>query len=516
MEITIIAEDQVPVSAQISVVSMSRKNFFVKRTSDQAAILFVSKALTAGLLFALGPILVRKLDQAQYGTFLQINLIISLFVAIVPCGIPQAISFFVPRIGPSRHFRFVTRTLSALFLLGSVGAAVIWVGKDYIGQWMSNPQLVTLAPYVGGLIVVTILIDTTETIFYAYNRPVVVGVILPIKAIARVVAIVVPLQLGRGLTGALEGLIIVGIAESLILYGYHVVRSGREASAQSGVSLVEQLRYAFPVGLTMLVAIVGTTIDKFVVSSMFTPAQYALYARGAFELPLVGILPGMLFDLLLPKFSQYLHEGGKREVLRLTKEAIRRTALVFYPVCALCVVLADPLITFLFTDAYSASVPIFQVYVLLMLFQVAPLQIIFRATGNNFPFLRVMLVRIILGLVVTTSLLKLIGPIGAALAVVIIQAIVTLLCCILAGQELNEPWQHLVPWNDLAKTLALSACMAVMILPITWLTVPKWATLIIGGGVFSLLFLFFAFHLKRVSECDKEILTRWVGLVVRP
>ncbi|OQW31029.1 MAG: hypothetical protein A4E19_20925 [Nitrospira sp. SG-bin1] len=488
----------------------------MKRTSDQAAILFISKALTAGLLFALGPILVRKLDQAQYGTFLQINLITSLFVAILPCGIPQAISFFVPRIDPSKHFRFVTRTLTALFLLGSVGVVVIWAGKNYIGQWMNNPQLVTLAPYIGALIIVTILIDTTETIFLAYNRSGVVGIVLPIKAIARVVGVVLPLQLERGLTGALEGLIIVGIAESLILYGYHVVRSSEEASGPSGVSIAEQLRYAFPVGIIMIVGILGSSIDKFIVSSMFTPAQYALYARGAFELPLVGILPGMLFDLLLPKFSQYLHEGGKGEVLRLTSEAIRRTALAFYPICALCVVLADPLITFLFTDAYTASVPIFQVYVLLMLFQVAPLQIIFRATGNNFPYLRVTLLRIVLGAALTTGLLKLIGPIGAALAVVIIQAIVTLLCCVLAGHELNEPWKQLVPWNDLARTFVLSACIAVMILPITWLTLPKWAILILGGGVFSLLFIFFAFYLRRISEMDKEILTRWAALVVRP
>ncbi len=488
----------------------------MKRTSDQAAILFASKTLTAGLLFCLGPILVRKLDQAEYGTLLQINLIISLFVAIVPCGIPQALSFFVPRIGPLRHFRFVTRTLSVLFLLGGVGAAVAWMGKNYMGTWMSNPQLVTLAPYIGALIIVTIIIDTTETIFYAYDRAVVVGIVLPIKAVARVVGMVLPLLLGRGLTGALEGLIIVGSAEALILYGYHVVRSREEAGGPSGVSIAEQLRYAYPVGLIMMVGILGSSIDKFIVSSIFTPAQYAVYARGAFELPLVGILPGMLFDLLLPKFSQYLHGGDKGEVLRLTRESIRRTALIFYPVCALCIVLADPLITFLFTDAYAASVPIFQVYVLLMLFQVAPLQIIFRATGNNFPYLRISLVRVVLGLALTTGLLKLLGPIGAALAVVIIQAIVTLLCCILAGQELNEAWKQLVPWNDLAKTGALSACMAVMILPITWLTVPKWATLILGGGVFSLLFIFFAFYLKRISELDKEILTRWVVLVVRP
>ena len=105
------------------------------KISDQAALLFISKAVSAALLFAVGPILVRYMDQAEYGTFLQINLITSFLVAIVPWGIPQAISFFVPRIGTAKRFSFVTRTLTTLFVLGCFGAALVWVGRDLLGQW---------------------------------------------------------------------------------------------------------------------------------------------------------------------------------------------------------------------------------------------------------------------------------------------------------------------------------------------------------------------------------------------
>lgn len=488
------------------------------KISDQAALLFISKAVSAALLFAVGPILVRYMDQAEYGTFLQINLITSFLVAIVPWGIPQAISFFVPRIETAKRFSFVTRTLTTLFVLGCFGAAMVWVGRDLLGQWMSNPQLVTLAPYIGGVIIVTILVDTTETVFYAYNRAIVVGIVLPLKAIARLTGVVLPVLFGWGLAGVFEGIIAVGLVESVLLYGYHLLKL-REASLVSNAAMAplsEQLRYALPVGLTMLMTITGSNMDKYVVSSLFSPAQYAVYARGAFDLPLVGILPGMLFDLLLPKFSEYLHKGQTREVLRLMRESIRRTALVFFPVCLLSVVLGDALITLLFTDAYAASAPIFKVFLLGMLFQVANFQIVFRATGNNARYLKVIVLRIVLGLVLTIGLLNMFGAIGAAFAVVITQATVFFISCVLAGRELRESWLKLVPWSDLGKTLCLSACVAIVILPITWLAVPNWIILLLGGAAFGLLYVLCAFYLKRVSDADREILTRWAALVMRP
>jgi O-antigen/teichoic acid export membrane protein len=174
------------------------------------------------------------------------------------------------------------------------------------------------------------------------------------------------------------------------------------------------------------------------------------------------------------------------------------------------------LITLLFTDAYAASAPIFKVFLLGMLFQVANFQIVFRATGNNARYLKVIVLRIVLGLGLSIGLLNMFGAIGAAFAVVITQATVTLISCVLAGRELNESWLKLVPWSDLGKTLSLSACVAIVILPITWLAVPNWTILLLGGAAFGLLYVLCAFYLKRVSDADREILTRWAALVMRP
>ena len=183
------------------------------KLSDQAAALFISKTITAGLLFILGPILVRFLTQAEYGTFLQVNLVTTFVVTAAPIGISQSFAYFIPKLGGGKHYQFVVRTLTLLIGFGILGAITIFVGRNYLGLWMNNASLAMLAPYIGGLIVATIISDTTETIFLAEKRGSIVAAILPIKASARLAAIMLPLLVGAGLVGVFQGLIVAMLVE---------------------------------------------------------------------------------------------------------------------------------------------------------------------------------------------------------------------------------------------------------------------------------------------------------------
>jgi O-antigen/teichoic acid export membrane protein len=260
----------------------------------------------------------------------------------------------------------------------------------------------------------------------------------------------------------------------------------------------------------------GVTIDKFIVSSLFTPSEYAIYARGAFDLPLVGILPGMLFDLMAPRFVEFWLAGKKQEIVRLLQEAMRRTALVFYPIMCLSIVLAHDLITFLFTDKYEGSVPIFRMYLLLMIFHVGLVQVIFRVSANNIQAFKLMTIKIFLGALFIIGFLKLTGGmLGAVAGVVLAHGLTTLCTVYLAAKELRLSAYALLPWHDLAKTLLLSATVAMLIVPITWWEAPKWLVLLTGGSVFVLLFVPAALYLDRFSPSDRLIVQRWVSIVAR-
>ncbi|MGH7183087.1 MAG: lipopolysaccharide biosynthesis protein, partial [Nitrospiraceae bacterium] len=310
------------------------------KLSDQAAALLLSKTVTAGLVFILGPILVRFLTQAEYGTFLQVNLIATFVVTAAPIGFSQSFAYFIPRLGTGKHYQFVVRTLSLLTGFGIIGAVTIFLGRNYLGDWMNNANLAILAPYIGALIVATIISDTTETIFLSEKRGSLVAAILPIKAVARLAAILIPLLTGAGLKGVFLGLTTALFAEAVILYGYYVYQCRCHGPNAQVVKLKEQSTYCLPIGAALVVASVGGSVDMFVVSTLFDSAHYAIYARGAFDLPLVGIIPAMLFDLLAPRFVEQWFAGKKEEISGLLRESVRRVALIFYPIMCLSFVLA--------------------------------------------------------------------------------------------------------------------------------------------------------------------------------
>ncbi len=484
------------------------------KLSDQAAALFLSKTVTAGLVFILGPILVRYLTQAEYGTFLQVNLLTTFVVTAAPIGLSQSFAYFVPRLGAGKHYQFVVRTLTLLAGMGVIGAVAIFVGRNYLGDWMNNANLAMLAPYIGALIVATIISDTTETIFLSEKRGSLVATILPIKAVARLAAILIPLLTGAGLTGVFLGLSAALFSEAGILYGYYVYKCRSHEPNVESVELKEQFTYCLPIGAALVVASVGGSVDMFVVSTLFDSAHYAVYARGAFDLPLVGIIPAMLFDLLAPRFVEQWFAGKKEEIAGLLRESVRRIALIFYPIMCLTFVLAHQIITFLFTDNYSASVPVFRIYVLMMLFHMGYMVVVFRASGNTTESLKVAALKVVLVAILSTAFLKMLGVIeGAVIGVVLANVLTRLYIVRRASRELGVSISTLIPWSDLGKTLLLSATVAALIAPVIWWDAPKWLILIAGSSLFGLVFVVAAFYLKRLSEGDKVIILRWVSYV---
>ena len=485
------------------------------KLSDQAAALFISKTITAGLLFILGPILVRFLTQAEYGTFLQVNLVTTFVVTAAPIGISQSFAYFIPKLGGGKHYQFVVRTLTLLIGLGILGAITIFVGRNYLGLWMNNASLAMLAPYIGGLIVATIISDTTETIFLAEKRGSIVAAILPIKASARLAAIMLPLLVGAGLVGVFQGLIVAMLVEAVILYGYYLYECRCHRANTQAVNLKDQFNYCLPIGAALILATIGGSVDMFLVSSWFDSAQYAVYARGVFELPLTAILLTVLFDLLAPRFVEHWDAGRKDKIAGLLRDSVRRVALVFYPIMCLSFLLAHQIITFLFTDNYADSVPIFRIFLLAMLFHTGYMVVVFRASGNTKETLKISILKIVLVAMLSAILLKVFGALeGAVIGVVIANVLTRLYIVCRASRELEISVSALIPWKELGKTFLLSAAVGAICMPVIWWEAPKWLILLAGSSLYGVLFITAAFYFERLSEGDKVIVQRWVSYVM--
>jgi O-antigen/teichoic acid export membrane protein len=484
------------------------------KLSDQAAFLMVSKGLTALILFVQGPILARMLSMSDYGTFLQINILTSVLVTMACFGLPQTIYYFVPQLSPEKQGGYVLRTIHIILILTVIGAIIFYVGKDQVGEWMNNPGLSELAILIIALTSVTVVSDHTESILLIYRRTIALGIILPVKGLLRVSATVIPLLYGFGLKGVLCGLIFAMLGECLILYGYLLRDVNFSASLlSSGEELVARFHYATPMALTTIASSLGASADKFVVSSYVPLEEFAVYTRGAFEFPLIGMISALISDLLLTRFVGLWVDRNSKEMVRLVREGIRRIACVFYPVCFLCWVVAPQIITLLFTDNYSDAAIYFRIYLLLLLFQVGPCNAVFRSTGDTKSLFAGTLVKVVGAFALSLLFVRSMGLYGAAFSIVAAHVLSAMYVIVVSGRRLGVPWLALVPWKDLLRVLAVSGATAIAVYPLASWSSSKIITLTITGGGYAALFVIAAATFRVFSEGDIAIARRWLSRI---
>ena len=136
----------------------------------------------------------------------------------------------------------------------------------------------------------------------------------------------------------------------------------RQVQTRLGAYSGSQLAYALPFGLAVLVEIVQASLPQYVVSHLFDPATFAIFAVGCLQIPLVDFAASPTSDVMMVKMQERLAEGRKRAVLEIWHDTTWKLALLFLPLAAFLMVDAREIIVFLFTRRYIASAPIFMVW----------------------------------------------------------------------------------------------------------------------------------------------------------
>ena len=104
---------------------------------------------------------------------------------------------------------------------------------------------------------------------------------------------------------------------------------------------------------------------RVVVANQLGPVPLAIYTTAAYQVPLVNIVQGSLADVIFPDMVKRSQRDSTQGLL-LWKRA---QVLIFAAICPAWLLLtyfAEPVVRVLFTDAFVAAVPYFQVFLLMM------------------------------------------------------------------------------------------------------------------------------------------------------
>ncbi|HEX8475844.1 MAG TPA: oligosaccharide flippase family protein [Pyrinomonadaceae bacterium] len=396
----------------------------------RAAWVMLAKTFAFALAFALPLLLVRRLDQTEYGFYKQVFLLVDSAVFVLPLGFGLSAFYFLPR-EPERAGQVVFNILLFHFFVGAAACLLLTLQPGLMAAILNNGELTRLAPLVGVAILLWVVSYFIETIAVAHQDlkwavAFIVGARLTKSGLFIAVALLYPT-----VEALIYAAIVQGTLQTLVMLVYLRSRFGAFWRGYEWSMMRRQLSYALPLGLSAVLFTMYAYLDNYFVSHRFGAAMYAIYAVGCFNIPLVPMLSDAVGQVMQPRVSYLQKYGTRREIVELTARMMRKLAFVYLPLFVFLLLFAREFIVVLFTEQYIESWPIFAINLVLI-----PLGIMASATD---PVIRafaeyrhyILKLRICMLLVFIVAVWSgvraygLVGAITAAVAVNVVERFIT-------------------------------------------------------------------------------------------
>lgn len=386
-----------------------------KPIADQAGTVVFGRMLAALAEMLLPIVIVRLLDMTAVGVLTFMVVLYGTVTVIVSTNIPASPLYFMP--GRDLGQRRALAIQTGLVLVGLGGlASLVLVVCYLIGASVAPDRAVAFEylPLLACAPPLEMPFRMLPDLLVAESRARASAMASMASSAMEVIAIVVPAALGFGVTGIVLCMVIMSSVKGLTAAVVITFIYRSAPRTRSATSLREQFRYAVPLGLGDIAAAINNRLDRLLIGITLPATVLAEYAAGAWQIPLVTIVPYAVGTVLMPRFVELYKEENGAEVVRLWRWSAEKVALIVVPVAAACAVAAEELVTILFTESYLRGATIFRIYCLLTLGRVVTYGNVVAASGHPKKVLHATLIGFASNVVFSVPLLLLIGFTGPA------------------------------------------------------------------------------------------------------
>lgn len=459
--------------------------------------------------FFIPVVLVRIFNQAEFGTYKQLFLIYSTLYGIVQLGMAESLYYFLPR-APRRGGTFATNSLLFLGCAGALCLALLEIESASVAGWLGNPTLADHLSPLGIYLFLTMVSSILEIVMVSRQRFITASLTYAMSDLARVAFFILPALLHRQLEWLLWGAVAYALLRLCFTFFY--VWHEFEGNLMPRVpSLMEQLAYALPFAAGGLLADLAISVHMYVVSNQFDAATFAIYAVGCLQIPLVDFLASSAGNVLMVRMSEKIKGGQPEAVVALWHDGTRKLALVFFPMVALLLVVANEIIVLLFTEAYRASVPIFMIGSTAILFAVWQTDAVLRVYAD----IRFLFVLNVVRLSVVAALIMWFLSVFQLEGAVLVTVLATLVAKGLALARIKRLMRisisQLMPWGSLAGIFATASGVALLALGVkSELNMSPLVLSAVVGLFYMGSYLLLLCQFRILSEDERLALTGWL------
>jgi O-antigen/teichoic acid export membrane protein len=478
------------------------------RLAVQAFWLTFAKFIAAVFGILLPIILVRILNQHEFGVYKQVFLFVGTTTNFAAFSVGVSAFYFMPR-QPERGGQIALNILVYNTIVGVIPLLLLIFYPQFLNLFFRGGDLEPYALMLGIFVMIQLNASLVEMIPTAMQDVRNSTMFVVSTQLFKIVGIV----LAALVLGSVRSIVLACMAASglsvVILVGYLYRRFGPFWERFDRHFFFEQLAYALPLGAYGIIWVVRKDLDNYFISAMYSPAQYAIYSIGWLEVPLISLFIDSMLAVMVVRISA-LHQEGRIEDIRIVlANAINRLATVQFAIYAILLVAGRDLIVFFYTKAYAASAPIFYITITLIVLNVFMYDPIVRAYLELRKFILLARIAILIALcIVLAPVIRHFGMIGAALTAVLGDLIERLIVGWKVCRTIGVTPRDFRLLSDVLRVAAVAALAALAGLGVRTAAAsqPLVVRLMLTGASFGVVYLagFYFWHLPGWEIVSKE------------
>jgi len=456
-----------------------------------------ANAIDYALQFLLPIVVARVLAPEDFAGYRMVWLVVGTLMAFATLQIPQSLSYFLPRLQIEQRAAYIVGALYVLTGLAATSSALVnpWFPLLPIA-WVEISGPVWFYSVFVFLWVIGSLIDWLPV---GDGRATWQAGVTVMLSICRVFAVSIVAWLSGSLEAILQVLILFAVFKVAIL-GYYILRFHTWQRGFPTDSASEQIRYSWSFGVASGLYEFRQQAELWMVAALFSAREFASFSLGSVAAPLFGLIRRSVNNVVFPNLSALEAGKDKKGIADLNRKATSTVAFVLIPAAVFLWVLADEVISLVYTSSYADAANVMRVYLLGVIPQVMESSALLRISGLGKAALKIDVFMLPLVVILSYVGLQLFGLPGGATGSVIALFIGHLMAVRIGASKLGIPIKDLYDFPLFGWIVGV-AVLSGIVANISMATIGLSGgigNILFGGGVVALFYVFVMGLFKKI------------------
>lgn len=447
------------------------------------------------------------LSLADYGTYSQANVVVSVCSAILLLGLVDAINYFYNDERHSREKRIcIVNTVYAIELAaGIVLTVTVILSRGLLAQYFSNEALKLVVTVVAVKPMLDNLIYFYQVLFVSSGKAKVIAVRNFVISILKVTATAVAVHIFKSVVAIFVSFLLLDLLQLLFFVCFFakdefvvVPHKGDRKAVKSVIA------YALPIGIFALTNTLIRDVDKFVIGYLADTETVAIYSNCSRVLPF-DMVAVSFATVLIPYIMKYISRDDRENAVVLFQNYLKVGYYTVWILGAAVLIVNLQAINFLYSSEYLVGQKIFIIYVIDSMMKFASMHLILTASGKAKLLMAYSGAFLVANIVLNIILFHVFGIIGPAIATLLVTAGYTYLILQKSILTLNAKWSEVFDIKDIITfVIGLAATAAVFFVLNRWLLsvgMQQYIAMILAMGGFGISnLLIFRKRIQRVLK----------------